>query len=54
MTTLKKELFVQLRNVTSIDLAYKAANVLEKILWVLIGLIGTVWAVYFITLQVCR
>ena len=47
-----KELFVELRNITTVDLTYKAANLLEKILWAFIGIIGTVWAVYFITVQV--
>ena len=49
MTTFYKEVFVELRNIKTIDLAYKAANVLEKILWVLMGMIGATWAVYFIT-----
>ena len=47
-----QELIVELRNITTIDLTYKAANLLEKILWAFIGIIGTVWAVYFITVQV--
>ena len=49
MTSFYKEVFAELRNIKTIDLAYKAANVLEKILWVLMGMIGATWAVYFIT-----
>ena len=49
MMAFYKEVFAELRNIKTIDLAYKAANVLEKILWVLMGMIGATWAVYFIT-----
>ena len=49
MMAFYKEVFAELRNIKTIDLAYKAANVLEKILWVLMGVIGATWAVYFIT-----
>ena len=45
-------LIVELRNITTVDLVYKTSNILERILWALIGIIGTLWAVYFITLQV--
>ena len=47
-----REVLVELRNITTIDLACKTSNLLEKILWSLIGIIGTIWAVYFVTLQV--
>ena len=53
MSLFFKELFLELRNITTVDLAYKAGNLLEKALWASIGIIGTVWVVYFITLQVC-
>ena len=46
-----KELLDELRNITTLDLAYKASTILEKILWVLICITGTIWAVYFINLQ---
>ena len=49
-----KEIFVELRNITTINLACKSTNWLERLLWYLIGLIGTLWAIYFITQQVCR
>ena len=49
MTAFYRDIFAELRNIKTIDLAYKAANVLEKILWVLMGVIGATWAVYFIT-----
>ena len=47
-----KEVLVELRKITTIDLASKSANLLEKLLWTLIGITGTIWAAYFITLQV--
>ena len=46
-----REVFEDLRNITTVDLAYKASSILEKIFWALIGLTGTIWAVYFINLQ---
>ena len=46
-----KDVFVELRNITTIDWACKAASFLEKGLWAFIGIIGTIWAVYFISLQ---
>ena len=54
MTMTYKEIFVELRNITTINLACKSTNWLERLLWYLIGLIGTLWAIYFITQQVCR
>ena len=51
MTTSCQEVLAELRNVTTIDLTYKAVSTLEKIIWGLIGVTGTVWAVYFISLQ---
>ena len=47
-----KEIFAELRNITTIDLAYKTSNFLEKLFWTFIGISGTVWAIYFITFQV--
>ena len=52
MTFFHKEIFTELRNITTIDLAYKTSNIFEKIFWTLIGISGTIWAVYFITLEV--
>ena len=49
-----KEVYVELRRITTIDLVSKSSNLLEKLLWSLIGIIGTIWAVYFITLQVIQ
>ena len=50
-STSYKEAFAELRNITTIDWACKAASFLEKGLWAFIGIIGTIWAVYFISLQ---
>ena len=52
MNIFYKEVLVELRKITTIDLASKSANLLEKLLWTLIGITGTLWAAYFITLQV--
>ena len=52
MNNFFKEVLVELRNITTIDLAIKSSNLLEKLLWTLIGITGTIWAAYFITLQV--
>ena len=52
MTAFNKDLFSELRSIKTIDLAYKATNLLEKILWILIGTIGTGWVVYFVAFQV--
>ena len=49
MTNFYKEIFAELRNIKSIDLAYKGANVLEKMLWILMSVIGATWVVYFIS-----
>ena len=50
-STSYKEAFAELRNITTIDWACKAASFLEKGLWAFIGIIGTIWAVYFISDQ---
>ena len=52
MNIFYKEVLVELRKITTIDLASRSANLLEKLLWTLIGITGTIWAAYFITLQV--
>ena len=46
-----EKVWKELRNITTIDLAFQAKNILEKILWVIIGIIGTVWVFYFIGVQ---
>ena len=46
-----QELFSELRNITTIDLAYNAITIFEKALWGLIGVLGSMWAVYFISMQ---
>ena len=51
MKMYREQLFDELRNITTFGLFYKSSNILEKILWTLIGLTGTIWAVYFINLQ---
>ena len=47
-----KEIPNILRGIVSIDLTFKASNVLEKLIWTSIGIIGTLWAIYFIAFLV--
>ena len=46
-----EKVWKELRNITTIDLAFQAKNILEKILWAIIGIIGTVWVFYFVGIQ---
>ena len=41
----------ELRGITTIDLAFKSGNIVEKVMWMIILVIGTFWACYFIQLQ---
>ena len=43
-----KNLIEELKNVRTIDLACVTANVLEKIFWAVLGILGIAWAFYFI------
>ena len=38
-----------LRSVSFIDLTFKASNIVEKLIWLTIGLMGLAWAGIFIT-----
>ena len=40
----------EIRSIGAIDLALQAENVLEKVLWLSLAIIGVAWAVYFIGL----
>ena len=40
----------EIRSVSTIDLAFKAENVLEKLIWLILGMLGIVWASYFVGL----
>ena len=51
MKASRKKLLDGLRNITIIDLACKSANIFEKTLWILIGTIGAIYAIYFISFQ---
>ena len=46
-----EKVWKELRNITTIDLAFQAKNILEKTLWAIIGIIGTVWVFYFVGIQ---
>ena len=52
MTTSLQEIVSGIRSITTVDLALKASNLFEKTLWTLIGISGTIWAMYFMTFQV--
>ena len=52
MITFLKELVSEIRTITTVDLALKATNLFEKALWTLVGISGTIWAMYFMTFQV--
>ena len=45
----RKSVIEYFRSITCIDLAFKATNVLEILMWVVIGISGVMWAGYFIT-----
>ena len=42
----------EVRSVATIDLACKAENVIEKLIWLSLGILGIVWAAYFVALIV--
>ena len=48
----KGEIVEEFRGATTIDLICKSENVVEKVLWITIATIGTIWAFYFIGLQI--
>ena len=48
----KGEIVEELRGATTIDFICKSENVVEKVLWITIATIGTIWAFYFIGLQI--
>ena len=39
----------ELRSIKSIDLTYGGSNIIEKIWWSSMGIIGTIWAFYFVS-----
>ena len=43
-----QDLIEEIKNITTLNLAFKGGNILEKVFWITIFIIGTVWAVYFI------
>ena len=38
--------------VGTLNLCFMANNIIEKVCWLLMGIIGTIWAIYFITFMV--
>ena len=42
----------ELKSITTIDLTSKAANYLEKLFWVVMGIFGVIWAIYFTALVI--
>ena len=37
------------RSIVSIDFTFKAPNIVEKIIWATIGIVGLFWVAYFVT-----
>ena len=44
-------LVTKLRAITTIDFACNAKNLLEKLFWATIGLLGIIYAIYYVVLQ---
>ena len=47
-----KDLLQEVKKIASIGLACKASTIIEKILWIVLGIIGIAWFVFFLTIQV--
>ena len=47
-----KDLLQEVKKIASIGLACKASTIIEKLLWIVLGISGVVWAVFFLTIQV--
>ena len=43
-----QDLIEEIKNITTLNLAFNGGNILEKVFWITIFIIGTVWAIYFI------
>ena len=39
-----------MRTIVTIDLTFKAGNIIEKLFWASLAVLGTIWAIYFVTL----
>ena len=44
-----KELLAEVKAIKSIDMTLKAKNIMEQVCWASLGIIGTIWIVYFIS-----
>ena len=47
-----KDLLQEVKKIASIGLACRASTLIEKVLWIVLGISGVVWAVFFLTFQV--
>ena len=47
-----KDLLQEVKKIASIGLECKASTIIEKLLWIVLGISGVVWAVFFLTIQV--
>ena len=45
-----QQILPEVKSVTTIDLACKAENVIEKLIWLSLGILGIIWAAYFVAL----
>ena len=46
-----RNIFNELKNVRTIDLASSSRHILEKCFWIIIGILGIGWAIYFLPNQ---
>ena len=43
---------LEFKAITTVDLTSKAVNYVEKLLWIALGMIGIIWAIYFMALVI--
>ena len=46
-----RDIVNELKHIQTVGTAFRAENLLEKIVWALIGILGIAWAFYFLPLQ---
>ena len=46
-----RDIVNELKQIQTVGSAFRAENILEKIFWALIGILGIAWAFYFLPLQ---
>ena len=46
-----KDMLGEVRKIATIGMAWEASTILEKVIWIVLGIIGIVWAGSFLTIQ---